>query len=570
MNFFKIVILLVFAKSVFAAPIIIPVGPVGDADCQFNTAQEAVDSGIINMDIRMSNQVIIDTGIVIADKDVSSLRGGYANCQDAIDDVVDINFPWTTISNPFGNGVEISFLVDDFHTILLQRLLIIQNDIGLKIFNNNLSQRLTVNLENTDITSNRGPGIDAKSTVSGIVVNFDNGVISNNNKTNGPHQAIQGGGINCVRSEINLGEFVTITNNFSETGGGINLYLCDAYITAGDANPVNSLQYGIFSNTSTLRGAGIYIESSNLIATGTEFHPVSITNNSIIPSTGLITRGGAIAISSDSNAQFINARIDNNTSLSKGGGIYASKEGQAGNPPLVQIGRLPEGCIYGEICNSISQNSTTLSASGLANGAAIYLDEGAIMTVAQTLFEENNALDSSIFKVSGGSQLGLISDLIINNTNNVDLFDQDDLSSVIVHYSTLADNQVNNYFNVQYDNNNAQVLEVKGSIIKNGLATIADLNNDMGNHDAQVACSLVENNDASGVVQNGTIIGNPGFVDSTNYQLREDSIALNANCFPVGEFDIARYDILGVDRFGSGQADMGAYEMGFLFKDGFE
>jgi predicted outer membrane repeat protein len=571
MNIFKLVILLILSQGVFAAPLVVPVGPASDVDCQFNTVQEAVDSGGINMDIRISNQAIIDTGVVIVDKDVSYLRGGYANCQDAIDDVVDVNLPWTAINNPFGNGIEIGYLNKVFHTILLQRLLINQNNIGLKIFNDNLSQRLTVNLENTDITGNRASGIDVKSTISGIVVNFDNGVIANNNRTNGPHQALHGGGINCIRSEINLGESVAINNNFAAAGAGINLYFCNAYITAGDTNPINALEYGIFSNTSTFKGAGVYVESdSNLIAIGTEFHPVSITNNSLVPSTGVITRGGGIAIGENSTAQLINLRMDNNTSLVKGGGIYASKDGRVGDSPLVMIGSLPEGCIYDQECNSISHNSTTFTASAFANGAALYLDEGAIVTVAQTLFEGNHAVNTSIFKVSGGSQLGLLSDLIINNTNDVDLIDQDNLSNVIIHYSTLADNQVSNYFNVQYDNNNAQVLEVKGSIIKNGQATIANLNNDMGNHDAQVACSLVENNDASGVVQNGTIIGDPGFIDSTNYKLSQESIALNASCFPVGKFDIVRYDILGVDRFGSGQNDMGAYEMGYLFKDGFE
>ena len=140
------------------------------------------------------------------------------------------------------------------------------------------------------------------------------------------------------------------------------------------------------------------------------------------------------------------------------------------------------------------------------------------------------------------------------------MFDQQDGSEVYVQYSTLSDNSVGNYFNVQYDNNTPQILGVTGTIIKNGDATIANLNIDQGNHNAEVNCSLVESDDASGVVQNQSIFGVPDFIGNGNYKLMPDSIAIDSHCTEIGEFDLARYDIRNQDRSEDGMADLGAYE----------
>lgn len=568
-NLIRIISPLILSTVLSAAPQIVTVGPATDANCQFSTTQDAVDSGgIINMDIRISNQLITDSGINITDKDISYIRGGYASCQDAINGIIDVSNPWSTVSNLADNGIHIVYSNDNFHTINLQRLKVTNSGFGIRIVKNGFNHTLIVNIDESDISNNNAAGIYASANSAGLIVNFDNGNISHNNA---PQLSDFGGGIQCVGAEVNIGEFVSIDHNYALSGGGgISASGCDVHLSAGDSNSIGSLQYGIFSNTSSVEGAGVSLDfGSNLIAFGTEFHPVSISNNAIIVGGGGTTKGGGVFVGLDSTAQLANVRIDSNTSLHRGGGIYLSKDNGTGNAPQMTVGSLPEGCIYAEICNSISDNNIYNSAA-VSSGVAIHIDDGALLTVAHTLFEGNSQSNVSVFKVSGGSQLNLLSDLIVNNVNDANLFDQDNLSSVAIHYSTLANNQVSNYFNVQYDNNNAQVLEVKGSIIQNGIATIANLNNDMGNHDAQVACSLVENDDGSGVVQNGSIIGDPGFVDSTNYKLSRNSIALNASCFPVGEFDIVRYDILGADRFGSGQPDLGAYEMGYLFSDGFE
>ena len=92
----------------------------------------------------------------------------------------------------------------------------------------------------------------------------------------------------------------------------------------------------------------------------------------------------------------------------------------------------------------------------------------------------------------------------------------------------------------------------------------------MGDHDAQIVCSLVENNDATGVVQNASIIGIPTFVGSGSYKLQETSLGLNSNCMNFSHTSYIRFDILNTNRTTSPTPDLGAYQMGFLFHDGFE
>ena len=139
---------------------------------------------------------------------------------------------------------------------------------------------------------------------------------------------------------------------------------------------------------------------------------------------------------------------------------------------------------------------------------------------------------------------------------------------------TLADNSGTNYFNVQYDNNNPQVLEVDSIILANGDATIANLNNDGGNHDAQLKCSLVEAIDASGVAQNSSFVADPKFIGNGNYKLMPSSFAIDTSCINIGEFDIARYDVRDQDRNANDDPDLGAYESialdDVLFSNSFE
>jgi hypothetical protein len=85
---------------------------------------------------------------------------------------------------------------------------------------------------------------------------------------------------------------------------------------------------------------------------------------------------------------------------------------------------------------------------------------------------------------------------------------------------------------------------------------------------------LVEADDATGVVQNQSIVGDAGFIGNDNYKLQPTSLAIDRSCSSLGEFDIARYDVRGQDHNTDGVADLGAYENitadDVIFSSGFE
>ncbi len=552
-------LLTLFCHFVSAAPIVIPVGPAADADCQFNSIQAAIDSGQTNMDIRVSQQLDTVNGISIIDKNVAFLRGGYASCEDAMNGVVNAAAPYSSITSVNTPAITIKFVIDDNHTIDIQNFLITPTTHAVDITNGGANISLTVNFDKVDLKSGTR-GLYAKGM--GVVVNFDNGSIYDFNGV---------GGVECTKAEMNFGEFVAIYENSADIGGGgIFAFDCTITLDAGDNNSLQSLQYGIYKNKAQEYGAGIaLIGNSSLLALGTAQHPVSISNNGIVLAGQAVTKGAGLYLSSDSIAIMGQVRLDGNTAFSQGAAIYMDHNDLTKPIPQLQIGVSIDSCSYSPICNSVSFNQTTELAVNSANGAVIY-QNGGTMVLGQTNFQGNSAIDNALFYVENNGTLGILSDLIADNNTQTDLFDMKNQSFLSVNYSTLANNPVNNYFNVQYDNNNEQTLEVKGTILHNGAATVADLNNDNGNHDAQTTCSLVENNDASGVVQNGTIIGTASFIGAGNYQLEEGSLGLNSTCTTIGEFDLVRYDILNVDRLTGSTPDLGAYQMGYMFHDGFE
>ena len=334
MRKFLFLILILFSQLLYAIPTVIPVGPVGDADCQFNTIQEAIDSGLLEMDIRLSNQLITNSSVDILRPGVLYLRGGYANCQDAIDGVIDVLNPLTAIDRPiyilnvdrvdFENAINIE-------NIILDNLPMF--DLGIKV--NAFSNNLTVNLNHVRISNNTGHGLLVRG---GAVVNLDNVEID--------HNAAQqlGGGIECVDAYLNINENVSIHHNFAPTGGGIYVYNCEFTLRAGDSNPLNSLEYGVFSNIAN-EGAGIYIrESRSVQMIGSTIHPVSIVNNG----DNTTLKGGGLFVGDNSVVGIINLRLEDNVSEVSGGGIYQTKESTNINSfaGIIQILRHPDGCFY--------------------------------------------------------------------------------------------------------------------------------------------------------------------------------------------------------------------------------
>jgi len=547
MKIYSYILLALFSSQLISAPIVVTVGT--DDDCDFQMVQSAVDSGAINMDIRVTNQLVIVENISILDGDeVILLSGGYDNCLDASLGILDDFSPFTYFDGlNLDSVLSISIFNTNYFNISISGFKIYNGLGGIIVTSGPANETLIVNISYVDIYNNTSSAIIGEGT--GTEVSFNNGKIYDNS-------SFVGGGISCFESELNLGENVAIYANLARQGGGIYARNCDVNILAGDNNALDDLERGIFNNHALDSGAGVYLNQTILVGLGPPAHPVSISGNTITDNqfSGL---GGGVYMSSGSSMQMTNVRLDGNSATVAGGAIATMHDDIGLQSPSFFLIRNENGCEYAEICSSLSSNS--ISDNGY--GSVIAQDGGGFGYVIQASIKNNGSSNAmSLFKLKNSSQLLLSSDLIVSNSTALHLFDQEDESEVYIQYSTLSDNVITNYFNVQYDNDNPQVLEVTGTIIKNGEATIANLNNDNGNHDAQIKCSIVENDDASGVVQNLSVAGDPSFVGNGNYKLKPNSIAIDRSCSNIGEFDIARYDIRNQDHNADGVADLGAYE----------
>ena len=564
MKVYKYILMILASFQVTAAPVVLTVGPGDDGDCDYNSIQEAIDSGGLNMDIRVSNQLLTTTGAAIIDNGVTSLTGGYFNCQAAVDGIVDDFNPRSSISNDNGKALVITNLINHSHYLYVSGFNFENSAGGVDITSGAANTILDVVFSVVNIRHNSSVGLRI-SSVGGAVVHFNNGSINNNSN---PSSA--GGGVWCSNSEFNIGEYSAINDNFGNVGGGVHSFKCDIKLLAGDNNSLDSLQYGVFNNLSMTGGAGFFLDQSVLYGFDTMNHPISIVNNEVL---GSIHGGGGVYMNSDSSLLIANIRLESNTAKVAGGGIDAIHDDINKNPPSIYLLEDANGCSYAEICSSLSFNRATDTD---GEGAVLAFDGTGFAYIMESLVANNGSeIDSgSILMVKNGATLILINDLVINNSTSSDLIGMENISEVYIQQTTLADNPINNYFNVLYDNNNPQVLEVIGSIIKNGDATIANLNNDNDSHDAKVKCSLVETNDTTGVVQNQSVIGLPNFVGNGNYKLSPNSIAIDSNCTAVEVNDLAELDIRGQSRIEDGLADLGAYEYiaidDVVFQNGFE
>ena len=115
-------------------------------------------------------------------------------------------------------------------------------------------------------------------------------------------------------------------------------------------------------------------------------------------------------------------------------------------------------------------------------------------------------------------------------------------------------------------------MEVYNSIISNPDSQIINPNGGEDDHDANIDCSLLHDLSTSGFEGNGTQVGSPEFFGNSDYQLQENSLAIDPDCSSAN--NPLYFDILGVDRLADQSADLGAYEStvddSIIFANGFE
>lgn len=559
----KITIILLSTLSFYLNATVYTVGDASDADCDFNEIQDAVDSGNSSMEIRVSNQKVF-SAVLIDDKDVWSLDGGYATCADAEAGNRPVNFTPTEIT---GADADIALNIDydtmTFNTITMSGFDIHNgHPVGVRIESSGATSSLVILLEETLIHDNTDTGLD----VAGEFTRLDfKGKIYNHFNT--AEESIWGAGINCYNAIFTIREGSAIYNNTASIGGGLYSDNCSVSIFAsGDMNPLNSLEYGIFYNHAYLYGGGMRLDNSTVFLTGSDAVPISISHNSTD------NTGGGIYISDNNFIEIVNARIDGNTALNRGGGLYMLKTN--GSPNELRISQAVDGCNYAEICSSISHNSVTNNSSSSNGGGALHAYGSNDMSINQTLLKGNKANYGAVYYGRQNNNLSMEGNLISQSQKDdttdpaLSLFYSNTSPATNINYSTIVANNVHRIYN-NADSSNLLFNMNKSIINDDNDADIFIPSNQSG---ANINCSIVHNDSASALYDADTVVGSANLITSANYKLSIGSIATDPTCAvnPAPEFE----DIRAYDRTTDGMTDIGAYEFiesdDVIFRNGME
>jgi predicted outer membrane repeat protein len=558
-------LLLLTSPLIWATDIL--VGPASDADCQFNSIQAAVDSGNTDMRIYVSNQLNTNTGVFINNKAVLGLYGGFDNCADAATTTYN-SMVATAISNAGNSALSVSETRAGFSsTIEINGFDLINSDMGLSAGNGASTVAFVVNITDVNIYGNR-IGINVNVGSSDVtVVNFNQGGIYNNINNN------NGGGIFCVNATVNLGNVVSIHDNSATNGGGIYARNCIVSLQSGDNLLIDNTALGVFKNTASENGGGLFLSQSQFTATGNSVFLASISFNQA-PTVGY---GGGLYIDSGSVVDLKHTRLYGNSAAQRGGGIYMKHSNNTYAQPVLTMQRDTFNCTIGSshICSVFSFNKASADD---GKGGAIYLDSNTQANIYQTELNSNEATNAAVFYLEQNSTLDLEGDLIINNhLKDMTINPQDssilfanNLSNVAINFTTFADNFVNNLFRVVASN----TFNLDNSIVSHNaeiFKTFGTLNYD----NVMVSCSLYtfspDSFHSNFFDMTSFFSADPQFVSANDYSLQSTSPALNANCssaIPANFTDIVDYN-----RLSDGIADLGAYERvvdNLVFSDGFE
>lgn len=569
-NITKAGLILLFISSITLADDLI-VGPIGDADCDYNTIQDAVNSGGSDMLIFVSNQLTTNGGVIIHNKPVRGLYGGYEDCADARSGTLHPGYTSTTISNPAGTALTLFETRAGFSAeIDVNGFNLIDSNIGLSIGNGASTVEFIVDLTNVDIYNNNQGIFVSQGTKDVTVVNYNYGEIYNNTVA---------GGIYCVSSTVNLGDVVSIHDNTSTRGGGIYGRFCDITLESGDNKPIDETTFGIFKNTATENGGGVYIDSSNFTATGNKVFLASISFNTAPTITSFaIGLGGGFFIGSASVVNLNHTRVYGNIAAREGGGIYMAHTNASGIPPVLTMKRSNSHCTVrnSRECSILSYNRVTENSG--KGGGAVYLGDDTQANIFQTEINNNKANQSSAFHISENSILNLEGNLIINNQledpsahlifSSVMFANAN--STTTINFTTFADNTPANLFRLSAMNTffvNNSILAHDEEIFK----TFGEVNYD----NVDVGCSLytdIPDTFHSNFFNANTLFdNNPEFNSAIDYGLMETSPTLDSACSNL--YPANYTDIVGFDRTSEGPADLGAYERPtdtLIFNNGFE
>ena len=562
-----------------------------DANCDFDKIQDAINSDDGELVILLTNQEVFKENIIINNN--HKVIGGYNNCSDAENDI--LGNKKTTISGDInddgiGDG-PVVFISSNGNTggvIRLARLRLINGYQGMADFA-------------------RGGGISIFHVDAGVLL--QDVVITKNSGFKGA-----GIGINGGDTYLTIENTTSITNNSAVNGGGIWCSgvnnLIDYYF------PANTTKANIANNTATADGGGVYLEegctmkvipnhpepgstnqaqSSNENKAGIAFNQANNNGGGVYLQSGATIELGTPHSNLDPNAIINisdNIADNDNDGDGNGGGIYATDEttrvtarnihishntAQLGGGIYLTSSAVTEvlPCSGSKKCNLINSNTGKKKAGG------IYANENAVITILQTVFEDNRSDEATAIKANQQASVFLASNIFSHNGDDGSLGLSDDFVIMLENGSILF-----SYFNTFADNHaesavfaiaGQSLLQVQGNIIDD--ASTGEVIATSGQNNTTFACSVVhESKTFSG---SNILIADPDFVNRAqrDYHINPSSPAvdmcnLNSLLFDYdidGQFHA--WDDPNTPFTGLLIADAGAdetYASDIIFKDDFE
>jgi len=532
----------------------------GDGGCDFNSSvrttpiQDAIDSqSVTYTELRIVEDVYDEENITLEDRNMI-IKGGYATCADAANDVMSSPDSLSTIiqsstdSNPVfkiqGNTGNNQV---NFYNLTITNSGA-SNWFGGAFRINNADANVTLN--NIALTYNNGlrGGAIAVAGDSGNTTVYLNGVSINNNS------ALEGGGLFCnnptakitINSSTGLTHGIYSNNATDGDGGGVLVTNgCEfiSYQGTKDFQLFGDDLRGINFNSATGNGGGLAVLNGSsaqlygrnscvpfqnfwLCLFGNNTDPVNLLlNTADSDDTNDGGMGGAIYVSGP-GSELIAENTMMTANFANEGGAVATEdeavaiiksafENEAGSIPCWQ----PGGC--SEINSNFAENF----------GGGLYADSASETYVINTQVKSNRSdTGTAGYTRDNNSKLNFEGSLIFNNGddgsgdyNDLYVLRSYNSSNLSVYYSTIADNFSTSHVITNYD---ARV-ELYKSIIHESNNLPIYLEAGINNPTRVIDCLVTHEQDS--LTATRVLVTDPKFTDRDNqdYTLVDNSPAID-------------------------------------------
>jgi predicted outer membrane repeat protein len=562
----------------------VTVGDGNDCDFRLGTTkiQSAINSGAT--EIRIASNDTYEEIISINNPAINlTLRGGFANCTDA-DNNIQSNNPqdYTQITRADGLSGSVFNInaLPQGNTTTFENLKIIGGN------GQNATSGGSIQLGSTDsdvVLNNMWltQGIN-NATGGGLSIISSNSTVILNNSAIFENIANQGGGIYCndfsglnKRATIILADDSRLDNNSSVVNAGGAYISTGCFLASFAGNATANMSLGIFSNKTDGDGGGIYANNgANILifghtlcdltgaCFGNTLSPASVNLNSanddfLTANSGDENGGGIYATGVGTDVTITAGYLIANTT---NGGLGGGGAVAVFDTASITVNHPGLDCWSLEKCNSFDENTAHF-------GGAIYSNESTV-NVSHTFFENNRANSGLIVFSSGGSTT-IESSVVFNNGNDgVVRYSDNYLFSIVggnemnILHSTIANNfaetavfivsaisvgtTLNLHSSIVHDQNSGDIISPSSGVVSSN-------------------CNITH--EIISLTGTNNIVDDPEFVNSAqgDYHLQASSPAVDY-CHQILttlnkdiEFQEQGYDILSISNF-LGSYDIGADE----------